>query len=394
MKIITAAKSLDAHLKRLITTHTNIALGVAWASASTDTYRCLYAHREKIRTAVIGIHFYQTDADVLDDFVDSTSVKFVLQPNGVFHPKLYLFWSEDRWEAIIGSANFTAGALSKNTELCTLISEADGLELAELHAVINGYGTHARTISRVDAKRYRSMRESRKPELDRLKDQYGARSARKAAIESRVMTLDWPSYLAQIQQDDQHGFVERLTLLDDIGAAFNSAPEFKDIDPQARRAIAGLPNQVIEAAAWFGSMQGAGVFKNIVIEHPEQLSKALDHIPRDGTVTKSQYLSFIREFRRAFPNGRDGIGTATRLLSMKRPDQFLCVDSANRKQLAKDVGIVGADKLDYDRYWGEVIERIMDAPWWNSLPPASGLELKAWKARAAMLDALFYEPKG
>ncbi|HEJ3685338.1 phospholipase D family protein [Pseudomonas aeruginosa] len=393
MKLITTARSLDAHLHRLITTHKNIALGVAWASASTKAYGCLLKYRENIRTAVIGIHFYQTDADVLDAFVDSTTVQFVLQPSGVFHPKLYLFWSDDRWEAIIGSANFTAGALGKNTELCTLISDGDGLDLAELQAVISGYGTHARTINSVDAQRYRSMREARRPELDKLKDQYGARPASKDALESRVMSLDWPAYLAAIQKDVQHGFAERLDLLDDIEDAFNSAPAFKDIDPQLRRAIAGLPNKLIATAAWFGSMHGAGVFKNLVIEHPEQLSRALDCIPRDGQVTKSQYQAYVKEFCKAFPNGRDGIATATRLLSMKRPDQFLCVDSANRKQLARDIGIVSAHQLDYDRYWGEVVERIMNAPWWNSPPPSSGSNLKAWSARAAMLDALFYKPK-
>lgn len=140
-------------------------------------------------------------------------------------------------------------------------------------------------------------------------------------------------------------------------------------------------------------MQGAGVFKNRVISQPEQLSKALDQIPLEGTVTKSQYLAYVQAYCSAFPDGRDGIATATRLLTMKRPDQFLCFDSANRRQLAWDIGIVRADQLDYERYWDEVVERIMDAPWWNSAPPVSGPELKAWKARAALLDALFYEPK-
>lgn len=55
--------------------------------------------------------------------------------------------------------------------------------------------------------------------------------------------------------------------------------------------------------------------------------------------------------------------------------------------------MTNSSKLDYDRYWEEVIERIMNAPWWKSAPPRSGKELKAWKARAAMLDAIFYEFK-
>lgn len=366
---------------------------MAWASASTESYKVLIQHREKIRLAVIGTHFYQTDADVLDDFIDSDRVKFVLQPSGVFHPKMYLFWSDDYWEAIIGSANFTAGAFGKNTELCTLLTKDDGLDLKELQDLIDGYAENSRAVSRTEAERYRRIRESRKIELRKLSDQYGEKASRKPAIESAVMGLDWPSYLKKIKLDEQHGFDERLALLDWIQQAFASKPHFKDLDAQARRAIAGLPNQVMESAAWFGSMKGAGIFKNAVIERPGHLSDALDHIPASGTVTRTQYQCFINEFCKAFPNGGDGVGTATRLISIKRPDQFLCVDSANRNRLAKDVGIIRADLLDYERYWDEVVERIIDAPWWKSEPPVSGKDLKAWKARAAMLDALLYEPK-
>jgi hypothetical protein len=118
----------------------------------------------------------------------------------------------------------------------------------------------------------------------------------------------------------------------------------------------------------------------------------LDCIPFDGTVTRAQYESYIAEFIKAFPDGKDGVGTATRLLSMKRPDQFLCVDSANKKKLARDIGIKYASQLNYERYWDEVIERIMDAPWWQSYPPKPETELRAWTGRAAMLDAIFYEP--
>lgn len=393
MKLITTAKALELEFQRLIKSHSSISLGVAWASASTPSYKLLLEHRDKIRVAVIGTHFYQTDANVLDDFVDSDRVKFVLQTNGVFHPKVYLFWSDDYWEALIGSANFTAGAFGQNTELCTLLTKDDGLNLLELQALINGYAQYARTVTGSEAERYRHLRESKKPELRKLMNQYGEQTTRKPAIESVVMGMDWDSYLAQIKKDKQHGFNERLDLLDWIQQAFASASRFKDIDSQSRRVIAGLPNQIMESAAWFGSMQGAGIFKNVVIEHPLHLSNALDAIPSSGTVTRAQYQRFIKEFRKAFPNGGDGIGTTTRLLSMKRPDQFLCVDSANLKRLAKDVGINRADLLDYNRYWDEIVERIMDTPWWKSKPPTKDADLRAWKARAAMMDALFYEPK-
>ena len=393
MKLITTAIDLETNLQRLIKSYTNISIGVAWASALTKPYELLLKHKDKIRVGVIGIHFYQTHPDVLDNFVQSNTVKFVLQPKGVFHPKVYLFWTNHQWEAIIGSANFTAGAVRENTELCTLLSHEDGNHLQDLQALLEGYSDRAKSITSTEAANYRRIWKAKQPELRKLVDHYGDKPSTKSAIESEVMGMDWPTFLVKLKGDNSHDFDDRLDLLDKIQKVFASVPHFKDVDAQTRRAIAGLPNKVMEHAGWFGSMKGAGVFKNVVIESPDFLSTALDQIPSAGTVTKEQYQRFIAEYLKAFPNGRDGIGTATRLLSMRRPDQFLCVDSANRRKLAKDVGMANSTQLDYDRYWEEVVERIMNAPWWKSAPPKSGKELKAWKARAAMLDAIFYEPK-
>lgn len=393
MKLITTAKGLDSNLQRLIKTYSHISFGVAWASASTKPYELLLKHENKIRAGVIGTHFYQTHPDVLDSFIQSKTVKFVLQPKGVFHPKVYLFLNDHHWEAIIGSANFTAGAMGENTELCTLLSQEDGDHLKDLQGLIEGYFKQAKSITSDEAAKYRRIWKAKQPELRKLVDQYGEKAPTKSAIESEVMGMDWPMFLAELKKDKTHGFDDRLDLLDKVQQAFAGVPHFKDIDAQTRRAIAGLPNKVMVNAAWFGSMKGAGVFKNVVIESPEFLSAGLDQIPATGTVTKEQYQSFIAEYLKAFPDGRHGIGTATRLLSMKRPDQFLCVDSANLRKLAKDVGMTNASQLDYDRYWEEVVERLMNSAWWKSEPPKSGKELKAWKARAAMLDAIFYEPK-
>jgi hypothetical protein len=48
--------------------------------------------------------------------------------------------------------------------------------------------------------------------------------------------------------------------------------------------------------------------------------------------------------------------------------------------------------MTYDRYWDEIIERIMDSPWWNSPCPQSETDAIVWNGRAAMLDAIFYKP--
>ncbi|WBA55416.1 hypothetical protein O7C57_11090 [Providencia sp. 21OH12SH02B-Prov] len=103
-------------------------------------------------------------------------------------------------------------------------------------------------------------------------------------------------------------------------------------------------------------------------------------------------MEYVELFKRAFPEGRDGVGIATRLLSMKRLDQFICYNEQNKKGLAEEF-CLSKRNLNYEEYWDLIIERIMDTPWWNSEWPSSGIERSAWQGRVAMLDVLFYKEK-
>lgn len=393
MKLISTNTALKSNLLRLIKEYDNVSFGTAWASSETDVFAELTKAKTKIATGVIGTHFYQTHPDVLDEFVGSSQVRFVLQPEGVFHPKVFVFWTAKSWEILIGSANLTAGAIKTNTELSTLISHKDGTPelLDEVLAIIDGY--EGRSISQVDADNYRRIWKLKTLVRDKLEGTYGGNPARKPEVESPVMTMDWSTFYAEIQKDKTHGFTDRLNLLDQVANEFAKAQHFNDIPFQERLGIAGLRSKAIKNSEWFGSMVGAGKFYKLMNASEPAFSTALDSIPPTGAVTRYQYDTFIREYLKAFPDGRDGLGTATRLLSMKRPDTFLCVDGANLKKLAQDVGMKRPDKLDYERYWAEVVERLQQAPWWQSPEPKQQCEAKAWRARAAMLDAIFYEVK-
>src|SRR5690554_6381468 len=145
MELITSGSAFKIHLKRLIKNYPKVAFGVAWASAGTEPFALLMKHKAKIRAGIFGIHFYQTHPDVLDAFIDAATVKFVLQPQGVLHPTVYLFWDDDRWEAIIGSANFTLGAMTNNTVLGTLLSHEDREFLGEVQALLEIYSNGAKS---------------------------------------------------------------------------------------------------------------------------------------------------------------------------------------------------------------------------------------------------------
>ncbi len=394
MQLIADNKELSKTLSRLIKTYPNMSFAVAWASVNT-IFDKLHAKPSLIQKGIIGTHFYQTHPDVLDAFIDSSNVRFILTPTGVFHPKVYLFWNSNSWEALVGSANLTLAALSVNTETVVHITNADhgaNQLKAQLLSAIETYWPDAEPSNKESASRYRAIWKTKRPILKRLSGQYGKTKAKKTPVDSPIMSLTWDQYVSEINQgasEAAHDVGERLDLLDKVRRAFSTDPNFASMELGVRKTIAGLPNQYDNRWGWFGSMKGAGKFHKRINQNDVHISRALDQIPLQGLISKSHYNRYLGEFVKAFPDGRDGIATASRLLALKRPDQFVCFDSRNRVEMCKSFGIVPTG-MDYERYWEEIIERILDSPWWLSDRPGTKRDAAVWDGRAAMLDSLFY----
>jgi len=394
MKLITTNADLRANLSRLIKKYENISFAVAWASSGTDVFKELSANQSRIRKAVIGTHFYQTHPNVLDTFTESNNVRFILQPKGVFHPKIYIFWSQKHWEALIGSANLTTGALNNNAEAMVLISDSDQATSSlkeDFIILIDSYWNEASSVSESDAHSYRALWEKQQPALRRLSGQYGQSTKGKSPIDSKVIAMSWKQFFVSVQQDAHHGFEQRCDLLKLVHNAFITTSHFQDMELGLRKTIAGVPTNFNAHWAWFGSMSGAGYYHKAVNNNNPHLSAALDKIPLNGPVSQEHYEAYIAEFVQAFPNGRDGVGTASRLLALKRPDYFVCVNKKNQRALCKDFETKQTG-LDYSRYWEEIIERIIDSAWWNEPRPRSSIAGSVWDFRAAMSDAIFYTP--
>lgn len=203
--------------------------------------------------------------------------------------------------------------------------------------------------------------------------------------------MSWAQFFASVKKDAHHGFKKRCDLLKLVRTEFESTKQFQKMELGIRKTIAGLPTEFNEHWGWFGSMSGAGYYHQVVNNNNAHLSNALDEIPLNGPVSREHYDAYLTEFVKAFPNGLDGIGIASRLLALKRPDYFVCFDSKNKKALCQDFETKQTG-MDYERYWEEIIERIIDSVWWNEPRPNSPLARTVWDGRAAMLDAIFYSP--
>jgi hypothetical protein len=202
--------------------------------------------------------------------------------------------------------------------------------------------------------------------------------------------MSWDEYFDAVKKEDQgRYFEERCYLLEVVRSGFAQNISFASMEPGLRQTIAGVPTKYIHDDIWwwFGSMKGAGHFRHAVNENDPHLSSALGSIPSAGEVSYSQYKNYLSEFAGAFPKGGDGVAVTSRLLAMKRPDQFVCLNKGNRGKLCRGFGVKG---VNYERYW-EIIMRIMDSLWWKSDAPTDSVEHSVWDARAAMLDAICYQ---
>jgi hypothetical protein len=356
---------------------------------------------------VVGTHFYQTNPEFIEAFLDCSNVRFVWNPDGVFHPKVYLFEKPTgEWECLVGSPNFTHGGMDSNDEITVVVTDSDhgGQEaLSSFKAAIEGYWEKARPLTQGDLVAYRAAWKRKQPIRMNLQGKFGnphkdnSDDKGRYPLGSDILRMPWAEFFDKVQAEKitqiDHSMEARLKVIEVAKQLFAKHVHFNSIDRDGRRSIAGLSGVVGDVDyGLFGSMTGAGMFKQAVNGNSEQLSIALDAIPTGGYVSREMFLEYVEQCKRAFPKGGLDVATASRLLAMKRPDVFVCLDSKNKTGLCKAFGIKGA--VGYEKYWDSIVKRIMEATWWNSPPPASEIERQVWAARAAFLDSHYYDERG
>ena len=95
MKLIISKAELENEFKRLTRQYKQFYWATAWAGATSKLFDELKSQQDKIQKIVVGIHFYQTHPDFIEAFINHDNIKFIKQPEGTFHPKLYVFYDSN-----------------------------------------------------------------------------------------------------------------------------------------------------------------------------------------------------------------------------------------------------------------------------------------------------------
>lgn len=394
------AKSVGRRLKALIGKHDHISIAVAWGQL-TDVADTLLAHKARIDTALIGLDFSATDPDLIDRLVGVRGAYVAKNRSGCFHPKIYYFTTGINAEAIIGSANFTGGGLGANLEASVYVKgNLDDPFFVQIRDQFEAYKPLHLPITKLLAASYRRQAEAARSKPRPRNPTLPNETKGFERFNAALSTMSWATFAEEARADHHHDFTKRMKLLRIIQQMFVKTASFADLTAAEWKGIAGTIGQgeAVEAGfnnldwGWFGSMGGAGTFAQLIGEKNAELAAALDMIPRRGDVTEDQFNDYIEAFTASF-TGRARIARlapATRLLAMKRPDVFVCVNGENRRGIAEALAFAPTT-LNLDNYWERVIEPIRQAPWYTA-PRPTDRNRELWDARVAMLDAIYYEP--
>ncbi|GAA6173512.1 hypothetical protein NBRC116592_31820 [Colwellia sp. KU-HH00111] len=213
----------------------------------------------------------------------------------------------------------------------------------------------------------------------------------------------WPVFVSFIeQQTEVHAFEERLRLLDYMSVQREALlQEMTELD---RLAFAGkhtskhAHTKYDFDVEWFTSTKGAKIFHSLLAEQASDFDYALSFIPLTGDVTPAQYQQFVHAYKNIFTrytkdkkNGeKASLIPATRLLAMRRPDQFIALTNAKIDVLCQGLGIVKFNSYDFDGYWQYLIGTLRTFAWWHESEPSDESEHKIWCSRAILIDLFLY----
>ena len=399
MKVVpvTNANDVRTRLLSLIEECQSLQWVTAWAS-DTDVLDAAIAS-SKMTHLVIGTHQYFTAPEVLDKCLGINAVK-VMHPKGpLFHPKLYAFNLKERTEVFIGSSNLTNGGLERNIETGVFIAaEPNNPALQELTSHVTDLWGRAEKLDPGFIASYkanhRRVRNAKK-ELDEYVEVKTPVTSNRSANDVDPNEMDWSTFVALVGTDQTHGLHQRLEVLSQARQLFARALSFANLNDVEQRCIAGMIKpSTLNGIDWglFGRMSAFGRYSPTLQQHAQQFSRALGHIPLQGEIRRENYDAYLTEFKQIPGASESWIGMGTRLLAMKRPDYFVCIDNANKFGLC-DYFSVPPTTMSLDNYWDRIIAPMTTMPWWQAEMPDNNLEQAIWMGRAAMLDAIYYDPE-
>lgn len=326
----------------------------------------------------------------------------VVEDEGVYHPKVYIFSSKSGKAMILGSSNFTGSGFSKNTEVNILLegpAYADEIERVEKE--LSNWYKKKNTIKPDEnwlnkyTQKYQNERQRRKVAKIKTAPEYEDALALSG---SWLGEKDWPEYYTVLKKEmkarmdtNSGGNLNlKLSMLSEIKEALSFPWTIKTFEEISnRRMIIGTSDY-----GWLGHVGASGDFKRLIANGSTQEKNKL--ISAINSIQKQQvpldWKKLEADLIRLTALGPT-MKVWGRVLAIIRPDLFCTISSESvRTGLA---AITKKPKSHFQTAEGYLllIRQIHSSPWFNSPEPVNKAEREVWKNRVAFLDVILHKSK-
>lgn len=398
VRFLADPEALRPQFEDLLAKAKGVEVAVAWAgNPRAGVQQLLWQARHKVRRLVVGCTLFNTHPDFLKRWQAHPRFRVVRDTTEVFHPKLYLFRTQQGACLLAGSSNLTDGGFEKNREANVLLEASNGHTgpVAAGAAYIRTLYSEASTprgqqwetwLANYRARWRRRPHPGARP--PQRQEPHNGRPARRDLDDLEVWSFD--EYLQRLKKGNvitRTPLNAWLDFLEDVRTRWASAGwTLRRMLVHGRRLIAGEHHAY--GAGFFGFM-GLGHFLHAAIHEPDEIDAALHEIPRRGEINDSHWDAFRTIYSEAFPKA--AVGSASRLLSLWRPDVFFSANDGSIPEIAPRFGIPQTALRDWSGYW-EAIKWIGQRPWVRTGARRTQLAKRCWRSRVALLDVLMYRP--
>lgn len=376
----------------------NLDMAVAWCGNPALTLP--HRHIEKIKgnlRATIGYHFNQTHPDSIEILKKrKAKVKLFDQTNGLFHPKIYLFYNEKKYVVFIGSSNFTYSGFYGNVESNVMISGnyigESGEQYKKLKDELDVW--HSSKYSFVPTDDWvENYRKDYKKSLDkRLK------AGLKGLVDvdqeitkaSWINKADWDTYFEKVTRAIDRRPESEAGYRFVLESAIKQLPNPWNIgyldNMESRKLIGGRGGY-----GWFGNTVASGKYAHLLkggeAKHRQLIVKVVNQI---SVMTQPLDYGKLRECLEKLVGLGFTMKVWGRVLMLARPDLFctVCSDSL-RKNLSKSLAIPQKQFETAEGYLS-LIKYLHASPWFRANRPRKKLERYIWDNRMALVDPIFY----
>jgi len=217
----------------------------------------------------------------------------------------------------------------------------------------------------------------------------------------KILNASWEEFY-QVLQSLPPGFQlpDCLKLLNSADEILNQGRTLVETDPVERFLVGGVKDSQVEKQYPFnhgllGDMQSFASFKTTLKKDPQGLAKLLRVIPSTGPIDGWHFMQFVDTYQQWFAdNGfkQTHLFPATRLLAMKRPDQFVTLSEPTLKLICHAFSVKPLKKQDFQRYWDDIIVPIQQTAWFKAHTPMDAAQVPFHRVRVALLERFVATP--